>query len=80
MDTYVDISCSNSLLYSDSPCTHNSNVTHNILPHDVHNGSHSDAFVALKEICCKNFNRVIFGHLNINIIRNKMEMLTELIN
>ena len=39
----------------------------------------SDAFVALKEIRCKNFNRVIFGHLNINSIRNKMEMLTQLI-
>ena len=77
MDTYVDISCPNSLLYSNSPCTHNANVTHNILPHHVHNRSHSDAFVALKEIRCKNFNRVIFGHLNINSIRYKMEMLTQ---
>ena len=76
-DTYV--SCSNRLLYSNSSCTHNANGTHNILPHDMHGGSHSNAFVALKGIRCKNLNRIIIGHLNINTIRNKMQMLTQLI-
>ena len=34
---------------------------------------------ALNEICKKNPNRIIIAHLNINSIRNKFEMLKEVV-
>ena len=34
---------------------------------------------ALNEICKKNPNRIIIAHLNINSIRNKFEMLKEVL-
>ena len=44
---------------------------------DTPMASSSSALNELKEIRVKNLNRLIFGHLNINSLRNKIELLTD---
>ena len=39
--------------------------------------SQSDVKKALKDICISNMNKLIFGHLNINSLRNKFDLLSE---
>ena len=46
------------------------------------NGTNSEESLkndALNEICKKNPNRIIIAHLNINSVRNKFEMLKEVV-
>ena len=40
---------------------------------------HTNAYSVLNDIRIKNINRLIIAHLNINSIRNKIEMLTDII-
>ena len=46
---------------------------------DVSNVSHSDVQQVLKDIRKSNVNKLIFGQLNINSLRNKFDMVSELI-
>ena len=46
---------------------------------DVSNVSHSDTQHVLKDIRKSNVNKLIFGQLNINSLRNKFDMVSELI-
>ena len=46
---------------------------------DASNVSHSDAQQVLKDIRKSNVNKLVFGQLNINSLRNKFDMLSELI-
>ena len=46
---------------------------------DVPNVSHWDAQQVLKDIRKSNINKLVFGQLNINSLRNKFDMLSELI-
>ena len=46
---------------------------------DVSNVSHSDGQQVLKDIGKSNINVLIFGQLNINSLRNKFDMVSELI-
>ena len=46
---------------------------------DVSNVSHSDAQQVLKDIRKSNVNQSIFDQLNINSLRNKFDMVSELI-
>ena len=46
---------------------------------DVLNVSHSDAQQVFKDIRKSNVNELVFGQLNINTLRNKFDMLSELI-
>ena len=46
---------------------------------DVSNVSHSDAQEVLKDIHKSNVNKLTFGQLNINSLRNKVNMVSELI-
>ena len=46
---------------------------------DVPNVSHSDVQQVLKDIRKSNVNKLVFGQLNINSLRNKFDMLSELI-
>ena len=46
---------------------------------DGSNLSHSDAQRVLKDIRKSNVNKLAFGQLNINSLRNKFDMLSELI-
>ena len=46
---------------------------------DVPNVSHSDAQQVFKDIRKSNVNKLAFGQLNINTLRNKFDMLSELI-
>ena len=46
---------------------------------DVSNVSHSDAQQVLKDIFKNNVNKLIFGQLNINSLRNEFDMVSELI-
>ena len=46
---------------------------------DVPNVSHSDAQQVLKGIRKSNVNKLVFGQVNINPLRNKFDMLSELI-
>ena len=46
---------------------------------DVSNVSHSDVQQVLKDIRKSNVNKSLFGQLNINSLRNKFDMLSELI-
>ena len=39
--------------------------------------SESDVEKALKDICISNVNKLIFGHLNINSLRKKFDLLSE---
>ena len=39
--------------------------------------SQSDVKKALKDIRINNMNKLIFGHLNINSLRNKFDLLSE---
>ena len=50
-----------------------------ICSEDVSNVSHSDAQQVLKDIRKSNVNKLIFGQLNINSLRNKFDMVSELI-
>ena len=38
-----------------------------------------DIILGLKNLCLKYFNKIIMGHLNINSLRNKFELLSSLI-
>ena len=38
-----------------------------------------DIILGLKNLCVKYFNKIIMGHLNINSLRNKFELLSSLI-
>ena len=49
---------------------------HNDIPNDSFDGSSIDI---LKDLRAKNQDRVIIGHLNVNSIRNKLEMLSNLV-
>ena len=51
----------------------------NIYSEDVTNVSHSDEQQVLKDIRKSNINKLVFGQLNINSLRNKFDMLSELI-
>ena len=52
-----------------------------VLDHEnVNTISEGNAYTALKELRLKNLNRVIVAHLNINSIRNKIDMLADLIS
>ena len=51
----------------------------NIYSEDVTNVSHSDEQQILKDIRKSNVNKLVFGQLNINSLRNKFDMLSELI-
>ena len=46
---------------------------------DVSNVSHSDAQQVIKDICKSNFNKLIFGQRNINSLRRKFDIVSELI-
>ena len=46
---------------------------------DVSSVSHSDAQQVLKDIRKSNVNKLVFGQLNINSLRNKLGLLHELI-
>ena len=46
---------------------------------DVSNVSHSDVQQVSKDIRKSNVNKLVFGQLNINSLRNKFDMLSELI-
>ena len=46
---------------------------------NVFNVSHSDAQEELKDIRKSNDNKIVFGQLNTNSLRNKFDMLSELI-
>ena len=46
---------------------------------DVSNVSHSDAQQIIKDIRKSNFNKLIFGQRNINSLRNKLDIVSELI-
>ena len=46
---------------------------------DVSSVSHSDAQQVLKDIRKSNVNKLVFGQLNINSLRNKLDLLHELI-
>ena len=46
---------------------------------NVFNVSHSDAQEVLKDIRKSNDNKIVFGQLNINSLRNKFDMLSKLI-
>ena len=46
---------------------------------DVPNVSHSDAQQVFKDIRKSNVNELVFGQLNINTLRNKFDILSELI-
>ena len=46
---------------------------------DISNVSHSDEQQVLKDIRKSNINKLVFGQLNINSLRNKFDMLSELI-
>ena len=46
---------------------------------DVSNVSHSDAQQVIKDIYKSNFNKLIFGQRNINSLRNKLDIVSELI-
>ena len=46
---------------------------------DVSNVSHSDVQQVLKDIRKSNVNKSLFGQLNINSLRSKFDMLSELI-
>ena len=46
---------------------------------DVSNVSHSDVQQVLIDIWKSNVNKLVFGQLNINSLRNKFDMLGELI-
>ena len=46
---------------------------------DVSNVSHSDAQQIIKDIRKSNFNKLIFGQRNINSLRNKFDIVSELI-
>ena len=46
---------------------------------DVSNVSHSDAQQIIKAIRKSNFNKLIFGQRNINSLRNKLDIVSELI-
>ena len=50
-----------------------------IYSEDVFNVSHSDPQQVLKDIRKSNVNKLIFGQLNINSLRNKFDMVSELI-
>ena len=39
--------------------------------------SHSDVKKALTDIRISNMNKLVFGHLNINSLRNKFDLLSE---
>ena len=51
----------------------------NIYLEDVSNVSQSDAQQVLKDICKSNVNKLVFGQLNVNLLRNNFNMLSELI-
>ena len=38
-----------------------------------------DIILGQKNLCVKYFNKIIMGHLNINSLRNKFELLSSLI-
>ena len=46
---------------------------------DVSNVFHSDAQQIIKDIRKSNFNKLIFGQRNINSLRNKLDIVSELI-
>ena len=46
---------------------------------DVSNVSHSDAQQIIKDIRKSNFNKLIFGQRNINSLRRKFDIVSELI-
>ena len=50
-----------------------------IYSEDVSDVSHSDAQQLLKDVRKSNVNKLVFGQLNINSLRNKFDMLSELI-
>ena len=58
----------------------------NLTNHAVNTGTKGEAFEGtnyidiLKDLRIKNANRVIFAHLKINSIRNKLEMLSGLLS
>ena len=45
---------------------------------DVSNVSHSDAQQVLKDTRKSNLDKLVFGQLNVNSLRNKFDMLSEL--
>ena len=51
----------------------------NSLPGIHTENSVSDPYSTLKDLRCKNPNRVIFAHLNINSIRNKFDILRDMV-
>ena len=58
-------------------CSRNGDVC--IYSEDVTNASHSDGQQVLTDIRKSNVNKLVFGQLNINSLRNKFDMLSELI-
>ena len=36
-------------------------------------------FIFLKKICCYNIDRIVIGHILVNSIRNKFEMLSNIV-
>ena len=46
---------------------------------DVSNVSHSGAQQVIKDICKSNFNKLILGQRNINSLRSKFDIVSELI-
>ena len=46
----------------------------------IEESNESSPYAILKDIRVKNTNRIIFAHLNINSIRNKFEMISDLVN
>ena len=43
------------------------------------NDSSAESVASLEKLCLENINRLIFGHLNIKSIRNKLGLLTNVI-
>ena len=64
---------------TESPTIHTlMNNSENTVEHPNIKISH-DPYSILKDIRLKNVNRIIIGHLNINSVRNKFEMVSDLI-
>ena len=53
--------------------------TKSILNTNNSNGVYNESNNLLKNVRLKNSNKVIIGHININSLRNKFELLTEMV-
>ena len=66
---------------SSSPSLYPTESGRNEIRHNVvsHNTLSENPYVILRDMRLKNINKIIIGHLNVNSIRNKIEMVSDII-